>query len=181
SVLEFCFSSIITEITMYDRPMYIPEENWCSWCDMDNKKCKCSFENTRIWFEVSDYCKSCYMFKSYCYCGAIVGWRWEDVENECYKWCKYCDEVGEDNKRYKNRANHNSRDCKYKPSEKLSTTDGSKLTEEWKMEKIECSICSTKKWIKRYSKGQRCPKSKKQIWNDCWLDIDELGRNIFTL
>ncbi|CAG8813396.1 23107_t:CDS:2, partial [Gigaspora rosea] len=68
---------------------------------------------------------------------------WEDVENECYKWCKYCDEV-----------------------EKLSTTDGSKLTKEWKMEKIECSICSTKKWIKHHSKGQLCPKFKKQIWNN---------------
>ena len=59
--------------------------------------------------------------------------------------------------------------------------DGSKLTEEWKMEKIECSICSTKNRIKHHSKGQRCPKSTEQTWNDWWLDIDELGRNIFTL
>ncbi|CAG8797773.1 25795_t:CDS:2, partial [Racocetra persica] len=126
-----------------DRPIYIHEENWCYWCDMDNKKYKCSSENTRIWFEESDYCEICYMLKSYCYCGAIVGWRWEDVEYKCYNWCKYRDEV-----------------------EKLSTTDRSKLTEEWKMEKIECSICSTKKRIKYHSKGQWCPKSKEQIWND---------------
>ncbi|CAG8527076.1 15531_t:CDS:2 [Gigaspora rosea] len=105
----------------------------------------------------------------------------EDVEYKYYKWCKYCDEVGEDNKRYKNRANHNSQNCKYKLSEKLSTTNRLKLTKEWKMEKIKCSICSTKKWIKCHSKEQRCSKSKEQIWNDCWLDIDELKRNIFTL
>ncbi|CAG8502198.1 10382_t:CDS:2 [Dentiscutata heterogama] len=43
------------------------------------------------------------------YCGAIVGWSWEDINYKDYKW-------------YRNRTTHNSQDCQYKPSE-LSTTD----------------------------------------------------------
>ena len=78
--------------------MYISEENWCSWCNMDNKKCNCSSKKNRIWFKESDYCKSCYMFKLYCNCGAIDSWNWEDIKYEYYKWCKYYDEVGENNK-----------------------------------------------------------------------------------
>ncbi|CAG8693306.1 6431_t:CDS:2 [Gigaspora margarita] len=105
------------------QPIYISEEKWCSWCNINIEICEYCSENDRIWFEESDYCEN-------------------------YKWCKYCDEVGENNERYRNRTTHNSQDCQYKLSV-LSTTDEwglkSKSNEEWNMEKIECSICSTKK------------------------------------
>ncbi|CAG8541687.1 13032_t:CDS:2 [Dentiscutata heterogama] len=67
-----------------------------------------------------------------------IRWSWEDVKYKDYKWYKYCDEVGENNERYRNRTTHNSQDCQYKLSE-LSTTDWtnklSKSNEEWNMEK----------------------------------------------
>ncbi|CAG8854948.1 36726_t:CDS:2, partial [Gigaspora margarita] len=101
------------------RPIYISEEKWCSWCNMNNETCECRSENNRIWFEESDYCESCSMLKLYCYCGAIVGWSIELII--------------------------------------IRKTAG---LNQWNIEKIECSICSTKKWIKSHFKGQRCPKSE---------------------
>ncbi|RIB15672.1 hypothetical protein C2G38_2318643 [Gigaspora rosea] len=128
-------------------------------------------------WEIKIKCPGCSYFSLFFTCTVLwcyIGWSWEDI-----KWCKYCDEVGENNERYRYQTTHNSQDCYYKPSE-LSTTDEWRWTmtkimsPKWK-EKIKCPKCSVRCKVVYHAEGEQCPKTYPRCnssWTNNFMEIN---------